>query len=71
MCVDVMSAIRLRCPDCRALLQMPCTFCPGSHLHAIVDKRLVARLLLEHAHQAPILHPTVLAEHHLTGRRFA
>lgn len=65
MCVDVMSAVHARCPDCAARLLMPYTFCPdgGAGLHPVAFT-----VLLEHARRRPILHPTVLPDRHRTRR---
>jgi hypothetical protein len=68
MCEDMMSAAYVRCPDCQQRLEMPVTWCREHLYGGIVDERLGPRILLEHARRMPLLHPTVLPEHHLTRR---
>jgi hypothetical protein len=66
MCDNVMSAARARCPDCGEIMQVPYNWCPDRPGHP--DERLAADILRRHAEQMPILHPTLLAEHHLMRR---
>lgn len=68
MCRDVMSAVRARCPDCRAVIEMPYNWCPAPEHGGFLDEAAANAQLMEHARQMPILHPTLLPEHHLTRR---
>ncbi len=69
MCRDVMSVARARCPDCRAVLEVPYVWC-GEHPDGgdFLDPAAAQAQLVAHALEMPILHPTVLPEHHLTRR---
>jgi hypothetical protein len=68
MCDNVMSAARTRCPDCGQVLLVPFNWCTDPEFRGFPDERLAAQILREHAEEMPILHPTVLPEHHLMRR---
>lgn len=72
MCSDVMSTVRARCPDCGEVLEVPYSWCEDNRgfvdLKGRLDDGFAEQLLREHAEQKPILHPTVLAEHHMMRR---
>lgn len=64
MCDNVMQIARLRCPDCRNVVMVPA--CWGCGL--LPDAAVQAAFLIEHARDMPLLHPTLLPDHHMTGR---
>jgi hypothetical protein len=68
MCDNVMSAARARCPDCLEVFQVPYNWCSNPEFRGHPDERLAQDILMRHAEQMPILHPTLLPEHHLMRR---
>lgn len=65
---QVCSAIRVRCVDCREVVCLaPFEFNPYFG-QGLLDPRDTARRLAAHAREKPILHPTIMCEHHGTGR---
>lgn len=68
MCDNRMSVARARCPDCKAILLVPYNWCPHPARRGFLDDDLAARILIEHARQMPVLHPTLLPAHHLMRR---
>lgn len=63
--LQVMSVKRLRCVDCRAVIWVPYEF---GHIPGLIDGRAAARTVLDHARAMPLLHPTLLPEHHALRR---
>lgn len=68
MCDNVMSVAQARCPDCKAVLMVPYNWCPDPRFRGFYDERAAARLLVAHAREMPLLHPTILPEHHALRR---
>ena len=68
MCRNVMSTARSRCPDCQEIVEVPYNWCEDPDYCGFVDEAAAHAQLVEHARRAPILHPTVLPEHHLLRR---
>jgi hypothetical protein len=72
MCHDVMSAARARCPDCRQPVDVPYSWCEDNRgfldQRGRLDDAFAYQLLIEHARRVPILHPTLLPEHHMMRR---
>lgn len=64
--LQVKSVKRVLCVDCRAPIWVPYEF--GCDAPGMVDGRAAARSVLEHARAMPLLHPTLLPEHHALRR---
>lgn len=69
-CDLVMSTARVRCPDCQAIVQVPYSWCPVPTHSGFGDDlgRVASAGLVAHALDMPVLHPTLLPEHHAIRR---